>query len=105
MRRASGWSGGCRESCCGEALGDFVVDDAQCVAERGRGLGLVARHERAQDAVVDFVTPWLLRSMAVLNIPPGWLLGFRPAGPLLNGLLACFGRPRSRVAALSASNN
>ena len=32
-----------------------MVDDAQCVAERGRGLGLVAGHERAQDAVVDFV--------------------------------------------------
>ena len=30
-----------------------MVDDAQCVAERGRGLGLVPGHERAQDAVVD----------------------------------------------------
>ena len=46
-----GWSGGCRESCRGEAPGHFTVDDAQCVAERGRGLGLVAGHERAQDPV------------------------------------------------------
>src|SRR5256885_14729648 len=48
-----GWSGGCWQPCSGDAAGDLTVDDAEGSAERGRSLGLVARHERAQDAVVD----------------------------------------------------
>src|SRR5258708_15115066 len=38
--------------CWAEPPGDLAVDDAEGVAERGRGRGLVAGHERAQDAVV-----------------------------------------------------
>ena len=47
MRASRGWSGGCGESCCVEPADDLVVDDAERVAERGRGLGLVAGHQRA----------------------------------------------------------
>ena len=48
-----GWLCRCGESCCGEPAGDLMVDDAQGTLEWLRGLGLVAGHQRAQDAVVD----------------------------------------------------
>ena len=50
------------------------------------------------------VTPWLLRSMAVLN-PVGWSAGLRPRGSRLNRIPACSGRPRSRLSAARASKN
>src|SRR6266496_3806736 len=43
------------------------------------------------------VTPLLLRSMAVLNVPPAGSLGLRPRGSRLNRISTCSGRPRSRV--------
>src|SRR5436190_8400345 len=48
-----GWSGGCWQPSSADAAGHLTIDDAKGGAERGRSLGLVARHERAQDAVVD----------------------------------------------------
>ena len=35
------------------------------------------------------VTPWLFRSMAVLNTPPAWSLGLRPRGSRLNRISTC----------------
>jgi hypothetical protein len=51
------------------------------------------------------VTPWLLRLMAVLNVPPARSLGLRPRGSRLNGISTCSRRPRSRLSAISASKN
>jgi hypothetical protein len=48
-----------QQPCSSDAAGDLTIDDAEGGAERGRGLGLVARHERAQDAVMHL---WCRRS-------------------------------------------
>ena len=42
MRGRGGWSGRHGEPCGVEAPGDLGVDDAEGLAERGRGLGLIA---------------------------------------------------------------
>jgi hypothetical protein len=55
MSASHGWSGGYRESCCGEPPGEFALDHAQDVTERVRRPGLVAGHQRAQDAVTTLV--------------------------------------------------
>ena len=51
------------------------------------------------------VTPWQLRSIAVLNVPPACSLGLRPRGERLKRISTCSGRPRSRLSATSASKN
>src|SRR2546421_2033790 len=94
-----GWSGGCWQPCSGDAAGDLTIDDAKGGAERGRSLGLVARHERAQDPVVDLGVedrePQAVggEGMQVAARDPGDQAVAGQAGEIVAGLAASSTRP------------